>query len=289
MQLRWERVELKDGDFIDLAWHGDGNSGPLIIVLHGLEGSLSSHYATPLLDTLVRAGYRAVFMHLRGCSGEPNRLNRSYHSGATEDLSEVLEYLRNNAQAPQAAVGYSLGGNLLLKYLGEVGEETVLKAAIAVSVPFRLDQAVRRMEDGVSVLYGRYLLNRLKQTFNRRFRERPSPLPVDLSSIRTLYEYDEHITSKLNGFRDADDYYTRCSCLAYLKGIRPPTLILHAKDDPFMYPETPPADTDLGPGVKLMLTEHGGHVGFVAGRLPWRPVYWADQRILEFIGETLPL
>lgn len=286
LALRRERVELADGDFIDLAGCGP-TAGPGVLIIHGLEGSLASHYATPLLTALSGAGYQALFMHLRGCGDEPNRLARSYHSGASDDLREVLAYLRSRGRAPRAAIGFSLGGNLLLKHLGETGADSGLDCAVAVSVPFRLQDAVRRMEQGLSRLYGRYLLDRLKRSYRRRFRHRSAPLAVDIDQVRSIREFDDRITAPLNGFAGAEDYYRRCSAAAFVGAIITPTLILHARDDPFMYPHDVPPPAEFGPGVRLQLSEHGGHVGFVAGRLPWRPVYWAEQRILAWLGQRL--
>lgn len=288
LALDWERVELDDGDFIDLAWHGR-RTGPRVLVIHGLEGSLDSHYATPLLERLGRSGYRVAFMHLRGCSGEPNRLARSYHSGATEDLAEILRFVERNGQPIQAAIGYSLGGNLLLKYLGETGAEAALRTGVAISVPFQLRDAVRRMEQGASRLYGRYLLDRLKRAYRIRFSRIPSPLSADINTVTSIYDFDDRVTAPLNNFADADDYYHRCSCIHYLSGIEKPTLILHARDDPFMYPDNIPAADRVGPGVELEVTARGGHVGFVSGRWPWRPDYWAEQRIGAFLARHLPV
>ncbi|MEW8507679.1 MAG: hydrolase [Candidatus Thiodiazotropha sp.] len=279
--LRWERVELSDGDFIDLAW--EDVDGPLVLLLHGLEGSLESHYATPLISALRGAGFRPLFMHFRGCSGEPNRLLRSYHSGATEDLSEIIGFLRRNGEHPQAAVGISLGGNLLLKYLAEQDHDPGFKAAVAVSVPFNLKSTAEHLQRGFSRIYGRYLLRKLLKSYARKCRSLSIPGIEDYASIRSIYEFDDRITSVQNGFINADDYYNRCSCRQFLKGISTPTLILHAKDDPFMQPNDIPSLQDLGPGVSLEVSNRGGHVGFVQGRYPWRPVYWLDSRIPAFL------
>jgi predicted alpha/beta-fold hydrolase len=285
LQLRRQRVELLDGDFIDLAWHD--SDGPLVLLIHGLEGSLASHYSTPLISALAKTGYRCIFMHLRGCSGVPNRLQRSYHSGATEDLVEVLEFLQRNADAPQAVIGISLGGNLLLKYLGESGRDSPLQAAVAVSVPFDLGSAVTRLQHGLSQLYNRYLLRKLLRSHLEKCRSLEISVGEHFDSIKTIYEFDDRITAIQNGFADAADYYQRCSCRQFLKQITTPTLILHARDDPFMHPQDVPKLQDLGPGVSLELSDRGGHVGFVQGNLPWRPVYWLDQRIPAFLNHVL--
>lgn len=286
LSVEWERIDLMDGDFIDLAWSRNG--GPLVLLIHGLEGSLDSHYATPMLQSLNQTGFSVVFMHLRGCGREPNRLPRSYHSGATEDLAEVIAQLDQRGEKPVAAVGFSLGGNLLLKYLGETGSDSGLKAAVAVSVPFRLDIAARHMQSGVAKIYGRYLLHKLLESYRQKFSSRPEPLDVDLSTIDSIYLFDELITAPLNGFKNADDYYQRCSCIGFLEAIETHTLILHAADDPLMTPNAIPQNTQLGPGVTLEISTQGGHVGFVTGNIPWRAGYWIEERIPAFLRQ-LPL
>lgn len=285
LTLRRERVELRDGDFIDLAWHE--SEGLLVLLIHGLEGSLNSHYATPLISALSKAGFRCLFMHLRGCSGVPNRLQRSYHSGASEDLHEIIEFLRTRGDAPVAVIGISLGGNLLLKYLGETGQESALKAAVAVSVPFSLENAVKRLEQGFSRVYNRYLLRKLLKSHAEKCRSRSVCVDEDFNTIGTIYEFDDRVTAIQNGYADAADYYRRCSCGQFLKHITIPTLILHARDDPFMQPKDVPDLQDLGPGVSLELSDRGGHVGFVQGNHPWRPVYWLEQRIPAFLKHVL--
>lgn len=277
----WERIELQDGDFIELAWMR--NDGPLVMLLHGLEGSLESHYAIPIMQALHRQGFSVVFMHLRGCSRTPNRLARSYHSGATEDLSEVLQQLRQRDQPVDAVIGISLGGNLLLKYLGESGAGSGLNAAVAVSVPFYLNKTAQHLQRGAARIYQEYLLHKLLTSYRRKFANRTSPLQVDLKAIDTLFEFDELITAPLNGFQGADDYYHRCSAIGYLKGVQTPTLIIHSRDDPFMPHETTPTNEHLGPGITLELSRYGGHVGFVHGRFPWKADYWLESRISNYL------
>lgn len=285
LTLRWERVELHDGDFIDLACHD--SEGPSVLLIHGLEGSLASHYATPLISSLGKAGFRSIFMHLRGCSGVPNRLQRSYHSGASEDLVEIIDFLRRKGEAPEAVIGISLGGNLLLKYLGESARDSALKAAVAVSPPFDLERAVTRLQQGLSRIYNRHLLQKLLRSHARKCHSLSISDAEQSHSIRTIREFDDRITAIQNGFADAADYYHRCSCRQFLKEITTPTLILHARDDPFMHAEDVPSLQELGPGVSLELSDRGGHVGFVQGNLPWRPVYWLDQRIPAFLNHVL--
>ena len=287
--LRRKRIELEDGDFIDLDLARDAR-GPVVLVIHGLEGDLRSHYAAGMTAALARAGYRPAFMYLRGRSGEPNRLPRSYHSGATEDLAAVLDHLAPPPGPPlAAAVGYSLGGNLLLKYLGETRAPR-LDAAVAVSVPFLLRDAMLRLNIGPSRIYRRYLMGRLKRSYRTKFPDPgSSPVDVSLDELADLYDYDDRITAPLNGFQGADDYYARCSCRPLLARIDTPTLILHAQDDPFMFPHTVPRREELGAGVRLELTSGGGHVGFVTGTIPWRPDYWAETRALDWLRQWVPV
>ncbi|MBK1656584.1 alpha/beta hydrolase, partial [Allochromatium vinosum] len=234
LALTRRRIELADGDFIDLALGAP--SGPRVLVIHGLEGNLESHYAGGLMQTLAHGGFQPIFLFLRGCSEEPNRLDRAYHSGASADLAEVLEVLSRDPEgAPLAAIGFSLGANLLLKYLGETPAPR-LQRAVAVSVPFVLRDAMLRLDLGGSRLYRRYLLGKLKASLRRKFAERLFPLDVDLDAIRDFNQFDDQITAPLNGFAGVFDYYTRASCRPFLAGIHTPTLILQAADDPFMFP-----------------------------------------------------
>lgn len=288
LNLQTERVELNDGDFIDLAWHPLANA-PLVMVIHGLEGSLQSHYAQTLLQALHNSGFSSVFMHLRGCSGTPNRLANSYHSGLTQDIAQILEHLKATKRMPDALVGFSLGGNLTLKYLGETGAASGLQTAVAVSIPFQLEECACKLEQGFATVYGSYLLNNLKASYRRKFQRRPSPLEVEVKSLNTLYQFDDQITAPLNGFTDAHDYYTRSSCRPYLIRIQTPTLIIHAKDDPFMYPSTAPTEEMLSDAITLELTEQGGHVGFVGQRGLWHADYWLEKRIVEWLQHKLLL
>ncbi|MBK1644781.1 hydrolase [Thiocapsa imhoffii] len=278
------RIELADGDFIDLACAS--SVGPRVLVIHGLEGGLDSHYAGTLVERLMREGFQPLFLHLRGCSDEPNRLDRAYHSGASDDLAEVLAVLAGDPQGPpRAAIGFSLGGNLLLKYLGET-QASPLGFAIAVSVPFVLRDAMLRLNLGFSRIYRRHLISKLKESLRRKFRTRPFPLAVDLDEIFDFNDFDDRITAPLNGFAGVFDYYSRASCRGFLPRIQTPTLIIHARDDPFLYPTTIPYAHELGPGVTLELADHGGHVGFIAGRWPGRPHYWLEDRIIAALRAT---
>ena len=285
---RRERLELPDGDFVDLDWT-PGNTGPLVIVLHGLQGSLNSLYARGIMGALQKRGMRAVFMHFRGCSGASNRLPRFYHSGDTGDLNTLVYTLREREPGtPLAAIGYSLGGNVLLKWLGEQGINAPLQAAVAVSAPFDLGDSARRLECGFSQVYQHHLLRSLRYSVEKKFRHMPAPIALgNLENLRTFTEYDNAVTAPLHGFSDVDDYYTQSSCRQYLKHIRIPTLILHAADDPFMTPAAIPQPDQLSPAVVLELSTGGGHVGFISGNSPWASCYWLEQRIPDFILSSL--
>ncbi len=283
--LRRERIELPDGDFIDIDWT-QNTHGPIALILHGLEGSARSGYARALLKRLADSGWCAGVMHFRGCSGEPNRLPRSYHSGDTADVAFVIDLLKRRTPDTRiAAVGFSLGGNVLLKWLGETGAKNPLDAAVAVSVPFVLSVAADRLDRGLSRLYQWKLLLSLRQSVRRKFKTQAAP--IDLRSLPTLknfWAFDDKVTAPLHGFDSAEHYYRVSSSRGYLRNIAVPTLILHALDDPFMSPHCVPDATELSPSIQLEVYPQGGHVGFIYGQ-PWRPRYWLDERIAAFLND----
>ena len=281
VELRRERLELPDGDFLDLDWTSNSHS-PIVIVLHGLEGSSDSKYARGLLKAVHDYGWRGVVMHFRGCSGEPNRLPRSYHSGETGDLAYVVNLLRQREPGtPLFVVGFSLGGNVLLKWLGENGSQALIKAAVAVSVPFLLGESAKRLDQGFSRVYQWGLMHSMRNAVAEKRQRMKLPLKIqDLSALRTFRDFDEHITAPLHGFTGADDYYRRSSSRQYLKGIQIPTLIVQSRDDPFMTEVVIPQDGELSSAIELELYNNGGHVGFIEGALPWLPKYWLEKRIL---------
>lgn len=289
----WQRLELPDGDFVDLAWSEDPEKArhkPRLVVFHGLEGSLHSPYAHGLVEAAKARGWLSVVMHFRGCSGEPNRLNRIYHSGETEDGSWFLHWLRNEfGKVPTAAVGYSLGGNMLACLLAKEGNKVPLDAAVIVSAPFVLEACSAHIEKGFSRFYQHYLLNLLKANASRKLKAYPGTLPINLKQlkrVRRLREFDDLITARIHGFADAIDYYRQCSAMPLLNKIDRPTLIIHAKDDPFMDSHVIPDPQTLPPSVEYQLTEHGGHVGFVGGTL-LRPQMWLEKRIPDWLKTYL--
>jgi predicted alpha/beta-fold hydrolase len=295
-----ERLWLADGDFLDLDWHGAHDAErPLVVVLHGLTGSSNSPYVAGLQHALAAQGWASVAVNWRGCSGEPNLLPRSYHSGASEDLAEVVAHLR--AARPQAAlyaVGYSLGGNILLKHLGETGSGSQLQGAVAVSVPFRLDQCADRIGQGFSKIYQahfmREMLAYVKHKQRRFLHEGHSEGLAtlerlgSLENLRTFWDFDGRVTAPLNGFTDAHDYYRRSSSRYFLGDNRTPTLIIQAEDDPFVFPHSLPAANELSTSTTFELHTRGGHVGFVDGSLS-RPGYYLERRIPAWLKAQSPV
>ncbi len=296
LQRRRERAQTADGDFLDLDWYGT-NNGPLVILLHGLSGSSASTYILGLQDAIHKLGWRSVALNFRGCSGTPNQTARWYHSGETEDIHFLYQLLRKREpRTPLMAVGYSLGGNVLLKWLGE-GMELDLVGAVAVSVPFRLDNSADRMGQGFSRIYQRQLVDELlraienKKTYLEeigRYEEAECIKELGkLQDVRDFWQFDGRITAPLHGFTSAQDYYDRSSSRVYLSNIRVATLIIQAEDDPFMTREGFPQESELSDCTTLELSREGGHVGFVGGNTPLRPQYWLDRRIPQWLEAQL--
>lgn len=289
----WQRLNTPDGDFVDLAWSEDPQQArhkPRLVVFHGLEGSLHSPYVHGMITAAKARNWLGVVMHFRGCSGEPNRMQRIYHSGEIEDGSFFLNWLNDSyGQRPTAAVGYSLGGNMLACLMAQLGRECPLNAGVIVSAPLMLEQCCYHMEKGLSRFYQRYLLNLLKANAARKLRSYPGSLPVDLKQLkqmRRIREFDDLITSKIHGFADALDYYRQCSAMPMLPNVAKSMLIIHAKDDPFMDHRVIPDPTHLPTTIEYQLTEYGGHVGFVGGTLR-RPEMWLEQRIPDWLTPYL--
>lgn len=290
LPLERERLELPDGDFLDIDWVGKSEVGrPLVLILHGFEGSIESHYAKSMLRSLREQGWRGVFMHFRGCSGEPNRLVKGYHSGETQDVAYLVEQIRKREPKTRiAGIGYSLGGNVLLKWLGETGAKNPLCAAVAVSVPFELHKAAERIQSGFSRFYQWYFLHCLRRRLYKKCEQVPFPVALlGWNQMRTIFDFDNTFTAPVHGFENAEDYYQTASSRQYLSKIQVPTLLVHAKDDPFMTADVVPTADELSPCVRLEVSESGGHVGFVGGRYPWCPEYWLESRIPVYLSEFL--
>lgn len=232
---------------------------------------------------------QAMMMYFRGCSGEVNRLPRAYHSGETGDLAWLVSQLRQRHPArPLYAIGISLGGNVLLKWLGETGQDNPLNRAVAISVPFNLANAADQLNQPGSRIYQRYLLDKLQGSLRQRLACMDLPVDPDQAlSCKTIRDYDELVTARLHGFNGAEDYYRQSSSRQYLAAIQVPTLILHARDDPFMTTAAIPRAGELSASVTLELAEHGGHVGFINGPVPLWPRYWLEQRIQRFFTDPV--
>jgi predicted alpha/beta-fold hydrolase len=287
-EYRRERLELTDGDFLDLDWFGPYSAGPLVLLLHGLEGCSQSHYVRGLVTDFAQRNIRSVVMHHRGCSGELNRLNRSYHAGETADLNTVLTHLHDREpKTEMGVVGFSLGGNMLLKWLGENPHTSLIKAAAAVSVPFLLAEGARRMQHGFSQIYQWRLIGLMKQSLIKKFADRPAPIDMhQVCRLKNFWTFDDQVTARLHGFADVEDYYARSSSRQFLSGINTETLIVHAADDPLMTVDVIPREHELSGKIQLELSQHGGHVGFVTGPV-WRPRYWLDRRVADYLSEKL--
>jgi hypothetical protein len=293
LDLQRERIELPDGDFIDIDWAIPPNykpyHAPTVLVLHGLGGSIDSHYARGIMSGIRNQGWRGVFMHFRGASGEPNRLSRSYHSGDTNDVEYLVNFLLNREPNTHlVAVGFSLGGNVLLKWLGETGNKNQLRAAVAISVPFELYKVANRLQSGFSRFYQNWLLRELRDVFLTKFATVPTSINVNnINKCRTFWEFDNTVTAPLHGFKDAADYYQRASSRQFLKSIAVPTLIVHATDDPFMTPDCVPTEAELSEEIILEISPYGGHVGFITGDIPGWGEYWLEKRVIEYLSTTL--
>jgi predicted alpha/beta-fold hydrolase len=296
--LHRERLMTPDNDFLDIDWCGEGNEKPLVILLHGLTGSSQSVYIKGFQHLLLKQNFRSVALNFRGCSGESNNLARCYHSGETEDLQFLYKTLREREpNTKMAALGFSLGGNVLLKWLGEQGNNVSLFAVAAVSVPLVLSECATKLDAGFSRFYRANLLRELKSYIACKYahleknalHHEAQKLKIlgDLSKINSFWEYDERVVATLHGFKNAHDYYNRSSSRQFLKTIAMPTLIIHAIDDPFMTKEVIPKTDELSNFVKLEITEQGGHVGFVTGKNPFKPVYWLEQRISDYLISRL--
>ncbi len=288
-----ERLTLPDGDFVDLDYGPEppgAADAPLAIVLHGLEGSALRLYMRITYGELLGRGVRPVGLNFRSCSGEPNHAPRLYHSGETTDLGAVVEHLRARFPGrPVGAVGFSLGGNVLLKRLGERGSAAGIDAAAAVSVPYDLAAGATALERGpMSRVYNTYFLRMLRQKVRARERMLDGKMNVPGSlAARTLRQFDEAATAPLHGFADAEDYYARSSSGPLLSGIRVPTLLLHAFDDPFLPADHVPVEAAAAnPWIVPAFTATGGHVGFIHGT-PRRPRFWAEEEAARFLASAL--
>ena len=291
LNLRLERLDTPDEDFLDL-YHLTGDPGaPLLVLLHGLEGSLRSHYIHGLLEQASSRGWHAAVLIFRSCGDSLNRTPRFYHSGETGDATFAIDHLSLSYHETELILaGVSLGGNVLLKYLGERGEDVSprIRAAAAVSVPYDLARAADYIDRGFSKVYQRSFIQSLQAKAIAKLEQFPDLVPREnIRSIRTMRDFDNSITAPLHGFRDADDYYSKSSAIKWLHGIRVETLLLSAADDPFLPPQVLDdvrIEARGNPFLQLEFTPTGGHVGFVGGGNPFRPSYYMESRVGDFLA-----
>ncbi len=298
---RRERLELPDGDFLDFDWADGvldtqqdadaqrtemrGATTPVVVLIHGLEGSARSHYARGLMSHVGARGWDGVVAHFRGCSGEDNRLPRAYFAGDSEDVERMLRHVKSrHPDAPLYAVGVSLGGNALLRWLGEQGEaaRALVDRAAGVSAPLDLTAAGSVLDHGFNRrFYTARFLHTLRAKALRKAARFPGLLDAKaIAAATTFREFDTLVTARLHGFRDADDYWFKVSSKPVLKSIAVPTLVLNAKNDPFLPAWALPSAADVSPAVTLDQPETGGHVGFPSGPFPGR-LDWLSQRLLQ--------
>ncbi len=289
---RLQQLTLEEGDLLELHWLDTTDpAAPCVLLLHGMEGSLDSPYIQGMLQAIKHLGWRAAVLHMRGCQGRINALPQCYHAGKTDDLALALQQIKKDYPATQTifAIGYSLGGNQLLKFLGENPAQTFISTAAAVSIPFDLAACAHHLHQGFNQLYEQRFLRSLKNTIAQKL-QRNLQMPVsatDLFNIKTLYEFDDRITAPLHGFTDAAEYYARSSCGQFLTHIRTPTLIIHAEDDPFIPQSTIPTAAEVSTNIQFCIQVHGGHAGFINfhSKLYWD--YWLEQYIPQYLQNYL--
>jgi uncharacterized protein len=296
VRYRRERIRTADGDFLDLdfAWVADAppprDGAPVCLVIHGLEGSSSSTYVLESCRVLAGHGIRPVAMNMRSCSGEPNLTPGFYHAGETGDPSLVLRLLAERwPSAPLLAMGFSLGGNQLLKFLGERGDDAPVRAAVAVSVPFDLGLGADKLDASfLGRRYARHFVRRLQAKYRHKLElvgDRVDPERV--LTARGFRDFDEAATARLHGFDGAEGYYATCSSRGFVHAIRIPTLLIQAMDDPFVDERgIPHEEIASNPWLQSAFTAHGGHVGFVEGT-PLRPRFWAEREAVRFLVEQM--
>ena len=284
------RIELSDGDFLDLerSFYSPKNE-KIIILLHGLAGNANRPYMLGMAKHFQKEGWDVASMNFRSCSGEMNRLYRSYHAGATEDLEAVINHLQSeNKYKEIALVGFSLGGNLMLKYLGEKNNiPSEIKSAVAVSTPCDLGASLKELNKTHNFLYSKRFIKNLKKELQLRQTHFPSEISKkEITQCNSLLAIDELYTSRAHGFKDASEYYKKCSCIGFLPNIQIPTLLLNAQNDTFLSPNSyPVAIAKKSAFLHLEIPKYGGHVGFFQRKKP----YYHEERALKFITQRSPL
>ena len=281
-----ERIQTPDRDFLDIDWVKQG-SNDLVIALHGLEGSSRSKYIPGMLKAFFNQGWDGLGVNFRGCSGQPNLQPRAYHSGETGDLQLVLDHITTSWNYTRIVlVGFSLGGNVVLKYLGEKGREIhpLISHAVTFSVPVDLSASSTRLDQRENFIYLQRFMRRLRKKVRLKIHQLPAGMNPD--NLKNFRQFDDAITAPLHGFRDAEDYYQRSSSKQFLPNIRVPTLLVNALNDPFLTPECfPYAAAAKSKYFFLETPFHGGHVGFT--RINRQNLFWSEKRAFAFVGENL--
>lgn len=291
LPLRRERVDLPDGDFIDLDWYDQASPHvPTVLLLHGVAGSINSHYARGLLKSFHDQGWRAVFMHFRGCSEESNRFKQGYHCADTADLDHIVNHIIQ-VEKPQklATVAVSMGGVMLLHWLNKTGKNNPLSAAATISTPFNVESGlVFARKNMMGRVYENALVKGMKRYATRKMHHFSDLFhPSTLKKIKTFQDYDNLVTAPVHGFKDANEYYKKISLKNNLKNIAVPTLILHAKDDPLTSPDSFPRPEELSPSITFELQEKGGHAGFIGSASLLKLDFWLERRIPAFLKKYL--
>ena len=295
IDMEVESFELNDGDFLECYWYNKpklNSNTPIVILFHGLAGSYKSPYIQGTMSELATAGFASVIMHFRGCSGVANALPRSYHSGESGDALEWINHVSSDfPNSKLFTIGYSLGGNMMLKLLGELGYNSPITAAVSVSAPMQLDICANRMDRGFSKFYQYILLKDLNAALQKKYNkfDMNSHLSIkksEIKDLKTFWEFDGAYTAPIHGFDSAQDYYTKCSSKQFLKDIKTSTLIVHSSDDPFMTTKILPTIDEISTYITLEVSQHGGHVGFVGGTF-LKPDYWLETKIVSYFTSFL--
>ncbi|XQW84792.1 hydrolase [Thalassotalea piscium] len=283
-----EIIQLPDDDSLELAWTelpSKQQHKPIVIVLHGLEGSVDSHYAKGMLQTIKDRGWIGLLMHFRGCGQYPNKFGRSYHSGDITDIRYLVSLIEGRyPQHKLALIGFSLGGNVLANYLAKSPSANIVAGAI-ICAPFDLASCSKRINRGFSKVYQKYLVDMLKKSALIKIEKNKVQhiSSTELAKINTLWDFDNRYTAPLNGFTDAQDYYQQASGKPLLAQINIPCLVIHAQDDPFLCHTSTVEQLALSSSLTFEVSKKGGHVGFISGNNPFNPDYWLEQRVPNYL------
>ena len=284
-----QKIETPDGDFLHIDWVNTTSKSPLVVLLHGLEGSSNSHYSRALMAKIKHIGWAGCIVHFRGCSGLPNRLPRAYHSGDSNELEWLIPELKKMCLGPMFVVGYSLGGNVLLNWLGKPGYQNIstINAAVSISAPYDLVVAGNRLSQGINKIYGGHFLRTLKRKALRKIVSHRLDISQEsIKACRTLKEFDNRFTAPIHGFNGVADYWSRASSKPFLSSIKNSTLIIHAENDPFLSGLELKTLTRENDHITLNLTKCGGHVGYISGTFPGH-IEWLPEQITKYFMDFL--